>query len=128
MVTATRARFGFPLEYVGDVEAAKRFFVDVLGLEVERDHPTFVQFKAGDGARYAIASDEPMSPSAGEKAELWWVVDDAEAAYREMSASAEVSMPIRQMPFGTCFGIKDPAGQVHYVLEFAPERPSQQVS
>jgi hypothetical protein len=42
-----------------------------------------------------------------------------------MSAKAEVSLPPRQMPFGTCFGIKDPAGQVHYVLELAQDRPSQ---
>jgi hypothetical protein len=31
------------------------------------------------------------------------------------------------MPFGKCFGIKDPNGEVHYVLEFAQQRPSQQV-
>ncbi len=128
MVTASAARFGFPLEYVSDVETAKPFFVDVLGLEVERDHPTFVQFKAGDGARYAIASDQPMDPAAAARTELWWVVDDAEAAFREMSSRAEVSLPLRQMPFGTCFGIKDPAGQVHYVLEFAPARPSRELA
>lgn len=127
MVTSHTARFGFALEYVTDVDTAKRFFVEVLGLEVERDHPTFVQFKAGDGARYAIASDEPIDPTAADKPELWWLVDDAEAAFSEMSARAEVSLPVRQMPFGTCFGIKDPSGQVHYLLEFAQARPSRQV-
>jgi len=127
-MAASKAQFGFALEYVTDVEAAKRFFVEVLGLEVERDHPTFVQFKAGDGASYAIASDEPMDPKAADKPELWWVIDDAESAFREMSSRAEVSMPLRQMPFGTCFGVKDPSGQVHYLLEFARERPSRQVA
>jgi len=118
--------FAFPLEYVSDVQSAKRFYTDVLGLEVERDHPTFVQFAAGNGASYAIASDEPMDPSG--TTELWWVVPDAQAAYKEMSAKAEVTMPLRTLPFGTCFGIKDPAGQIHYLLEFAAERPSQNVS
>jgi predicted enzyme related to lactoylglutathione lyase len=127
VVTSHAARFGFALEYVTDVQAAKRFFIDVLGLEVERDHPTFVQFKAGDGASYAVASDEPMDPAAADKPELWWLVDDAQAAFREMSARAEVSQPLIQKPFGTCFGIKDPAGQVHYLLEFAQARPSRQV-
>jgi catechol 2,3-dioxygenase-like lactoylglutathione lyase family enzyme len=127
VVTAHTARFGFALEYVTDVETAKRFFVDVLGLEVERDHPTFVQFKAGDGASYAIASDEPMDPAAADRPELWWLVDNAEAAFSEMSARAEVTQRLTQKPFGTCFGIKDPAGQVHYVLEFAQARPSRQV-
>lgn len=127
-MASSKAQFAFALEYVTDVEAAKRFFVDVLGLEVERDHPTFVQFKAGNGASYAIASDDPMDPTRGGEPELWWVVDDANAAFAAMSAGSEVAMPPRQMPFGTCFGIKDPAGQVHYLLEFARERPSQAVA
>ena len=122
------ATFGFALEYVPDVQSAKHFFVDVLGLEVERDHPTFVQFSDSRGARYAIASDERMNPGEDGVPELWWVVDNVQAAFQEMSARAEVSMPPRQMPFGTCFGIKDPTGQVHYLLEFAEQRPSQQVS
>jgi catechol 2,3-dioxygenase-like lactoylglutathione lyase family enzyme len=122
---SSTARFGFALEYVSDINAARRFFVDVLGLAVDRDHPTFVQFKAQDGASYAIASDEPMDKSGGP--ELWWLVDDAAGAFGEMSSRAEVSMPLREMPFGKCFGIKDPDGQVHYLLEFASERPSQPV-
>jgi predicted enzyme related to lactoylglutathione lyase len=121
-----KAAFGFALEYVKDVQAARTFFTDVLGLTVERDHPTFVQFKASNGVAYAIASDEPMDK--GDAPELWWVVDDATSALAEMSQSAEVAMPMRQMPFGTCFGIKDPSGQVHYILEFAQQRPSQAVS
>jgi predicted enzyme related to lactoylglutathione lyase len=120
------ARFGFPLEYVTDIPSVKRFFVDVLGLEIDRDHPTFVQFKARAGASYALASDERMAAS--DAPELWWVVDDARQAFAEMSAKAEVSMPLRELPFGTCFGLKDPAGQIHYVLEFAQTRPSQPVA
>jgi catechol 2,3-dioxygenase-like lactoylglutathione lyase family enzyme len=119
------ASFGFPLEYVSDIQQAKRFFTGVLGLTVDREHPTFVQFNAGNGASYAIATDAPMDR--GDVPELWWVVDNANAAFAEMSTKAQVSMPLRQMPFGTCFGIKDPVGQVHYLLEFAPERPSQAV-
>src|SRR5690348_15180672 len=124
---AIRARFGFALEYVSDVSQMKRFFVDVLGLEADRDHPTFVQFKAGGDTSDAIASDERMDAAQQGVPERWWIVDDARAAFGEMSAKAEVSMPLRQMPFGTCFGVKDPSGQVHYVLEFAASRPSQQV-
>jgi catechol 2,3-dioxygenase-like lactoylglutathione lyase family enzyme len=122
----TKAHFAFALEYVADIEAAKQFFTDVLGLEVDRAAPTFVQFKAGNGSSYAIASDEPMDRVQGP--ELWWVIEDAEAAFREMSARVEISTPLRQMPFGTCFGIKDSAGQVHYLLEFARQRPSQPVA
>ena len=123
----TRSQFVFALEYVSDIAAAKRFFVDVLGLEVDREAPTFVQFKAGDGASYAIASDEPMDPKEGGAPELWWSVEDVDAAFREMTASAEITTPVREMPFGKCFGVKDPSGQVHYLLEFARQRPSQPV-
>jgi catechol 2,3-dioxygenase-like lactoylglutathione lyase family enzyme len=125
---STKAQFAFALEYVSDMDVAKRFFVDVLGLEVDRDAPTFVQFKAGNGSSYAITSDEPLDGARTGAPELWWVVDEADAAFKEMSAQAEVSMAPRRMPFGTCFGIKDPAGQVHYLLEFARERPSQPVA
>ncbi len=125
---ASKAHFGFALEYVSDIESTKRFFVDVLGLEVDRDHPTFVQFKDQKGAAYAIASDQPMDPESGGAPELWWLVDDVEAAFSHMSSRAAVSMTLREMPFGKCFGVKDPVGQVHYVLELAQQRPSRQVS
>ena len=77
----TNARFAFALEYVPDVEPTKRFCVEVLGLEVEREAPNFVQFK---GASFAIASDESMTGS--RDPELWWVVDDAEVALNQVSS------------------------------------------
>jgi catechol 2,3-dioxygenase-like lactoylglutathione lyase family enzyme len=123
----TRARFAFALDYVKDMDATKRFFVDVLGLELDRDAPTFAQFRDQAGNAYAIASDEPMDPKHAGVPELWWLVDDADTAFGEMSSKAQVSLPPRQMPFGKCFGIKDPNGQVHYVLELAQVRPSQPV-
>ncbi|HEY2595055.1 MAG TPA: VOC family protein [Chloroflexota bacterium] len=124
----TKAHFGFALEYVTDVAATRDFFVNVLGLKVDRDHPTFVQFSDGNGVSYAIASDERMDPTQDGVPELWWVVDNAKTALESMSKTAEISMPVRQMPFGACFGVKDPTGQVHYVLEFAQQRPSQPVA
>jgi catechol 2,3-dioxygenase-like lactoylglutathione lyase family enzyme len=113
-------RFGFVLEYVKDIEAAKRFYVDVLGLTVERTHPTFVQFD-----RFAIASDESLGGR--DEPEIYWLVDDADAAFRELSAKAEVSLPLKEMPFGKVFAVKDPAGRPRYLLELARNRPSQPV-
>jgi catechol 2,3-dioxygenase-like lactoylglutathione lyase family enzyme len=120
---STTPPFAFALEYVSDIEAAKRFYVDVLGLEVEREAPVFVQFKDHTGARFAIASDEAMSGSRG--LELYWRVDDAEGAFSELSQKAEVCLGLKQMSFGKVFGIKDPAGQPQYLVEFAQNRPSQ---
>jgi predicted enzyme related to lactoylglutathione lyase len=127
-MASSKAHFAFALEYVANIDTATRFFVDVLGLEIDRAAPDFVQFKAGNGATYAIASDKPMDGSNVGVPELWWVVEDAEAAFGEMSRAAQVKMPLRQMPFGTCFGINDPSGQVHYMVELAGQRPSQPVA
>lgn len=122
---ATKAQFGFVLEYVSDIEAVKRFYVGVLGLEVDREHPTFVQFRDQGGTSFAIASDESIG-GRGEP-ELYWLVDDAEAAFSEVSDKADVSVPLRQLPFGKVFGIKDPAGQPQYLVELARNRPSRRV-
>ncbi len=114
-------QFGFVVEYVTDIEAAQRFYVDVLGFKVERYHPTFIQFD-----HFAIASDESLS---GTRApEMYWLVDDAEAALAALSQVTEISIPLRQMPFGKVFAVKDPTGQLCFLLEFARNRPSQPAS
>ena len=117
---SNKPKFGFIVEYVTDIETAKRFYVEVLGLEVERSSPVFVQFN-----HFALASDESMSGK--REPEVYWVVDDAEAAFNDLSSKAEVIAPLQPKPFGKVFGIKDPAGQPLYLLEFAQNRPSQPV-
>jgi predicted enzyme related to lactoylglutathione lyase len=120
---ATNPRFTFPLEYVSDISAAKHFYVDVLGLQIEREASTFVQLRDAAGSHYAIASDESVGGRGG--LELYWAVDDAEAALREVAPKAEVVAPLRQLPFGKVFAIKSPDGQSQYLIEFAQSRPSQ---
>ena len=113
-----QAVFGFVLEYVTNLEAARRFYVEVLGLEVERVSPTFIQFN-----HFAIASDESMGSTRDR--ELYWIVAQAETALNDFAQKAEVILPLKQMPFGKVFGIKDSAGQPLYFVEFARDRPSQ---
>ena len=114
-------RFGFALEYVKDIERARRFYEDVLGLTVERYHPTYFQFE-----HFAIASDESLGGK--DDPELYWLIDDAEAAFEEASATAQVTLPLREMPFGKVFAIADADGRPRYLLELARNRPSQAVS
>lgn len=111
-------KFGFVLEYVTDIEAAKRFYIDVLGLEVERYHPVFVQFK-----NFAIASDTSMSGNSDP--EVYWLVDDAEASFNALSQKAKIIHSLEKKVFGKVFAIKDPAGQPLYLVELAKDRPSQ---
>jgi catechol 2,3-dioxygenase-like lactoylglutathione lyase family enzyme len=119
------ARFGMVIEYADDLAGTRRFLVDVLGLRVEREAPNFIQLTDGRGGTFAIANDEALSGS--RDPELYWVVEDAAAAYREVSASAQIARPLEQLPFGKVFGIRDPNGQTHFVIEFAQNRPSAAV-
>lgn len=122
---ANTPQFSFVLEYVDDVAAATPFFTDVLGMRVERENPTFMQFIDGAGSRFAIASDAPVSGR--REREVYWAVDDAAALERALQGKVEITLPLQQLPFGTLFGIKDPAGETQYLLQFAQGRPSTAV-
>jgi len=111
-------KFGFIVEYVKDIEAAKHFYVDVMGLKIQRFHPTYVQFET-----FAVASDAPMGGETEQ--ELFWLVDDAQAAFNDLSSKAKISLPLQQVPFGKVFGIRDQDGRPRYLLELAKNRPSQ---
>jgi predicted enzyme related to lactoylglutathione lyase len=120
MTSKQTPRFAFSLEYVEDLEAARRFYEEVMGLKVERANPQFVQFE-----NFAIASDEPQGKR-GER-EVYWVVDDADAAHADLSKTARVTLPLKQMPFGKVFAIEGAAGKPCYFVEFVAARPSHSV-
>ena len=113
-------RFGFVIAYLDDIAAARRFYVDIMGLTVQREAPTFVQFSS-----FALASDESMDGK--RNLEIYWLVDDAEATLKGLRAKATVSMELRSLPFGKVFGISDPSGQPRYLLELSRNRPSRPV-
>src|SRR5262249_51035384 len=113
-----KRKFGFSLEYVADVDEARRFYADAMGLVVQREHPTFVQFE-----NFAIADDESLSGT--RDPELYGLVDDAEAALQELKKGVEVTVPLRQRPFGKVFGIKNTTGRTCFILELAKDRPSK---
>jgi len=115
-----KPKFGFALEYVPNVGEARRFYADVMGLVVEREHPTFVQFE-----NFAIAGDESLSGT--RDPELYWLVDDAEAALQDLKKGVEVTVPLKQMPFGKVFGVKNTTGRAGFSLELAKDRPSKPV-
>lgn len=112
--------FGFAIEYVNDVAKAKAFYVDVLGLRVEREAPTFVQFE-----HFAVASDESMDGH--RDIELFWLVDDAEAEFNALRGKAQVTRDLATLPFGKIFGVRGPSGEPRYLLELATNRPSKKV-
>lgn len=113
-------QFAFALHYVDDIGAAKRFYTQALGLKVVREHPVFVQFE-----RFAIASDASMTGA--RTSELYWTVEDAERACRELSVRLGADLELTQQPFGKVFAVEDPAGNACYIVELARDRPSRAV-
>lgn len=126
MSDANTPRFAFVVEYVPDVEMAKPFYTDVLGLNVSRESPEFIQFTDANGVAWAIASDASLSGEA--KPETYWVVEDIAALEQSLAGKVTVTHPLEQRPFGQVLGIADPAGETQYLVEFARERPSREVT
>ena len=101
----------FVMLHVPDIEQARTFYTEKLGLVVEDQQPAFVQFKqhAGMGAIFALGEDAGASPHQG--VELWWMVDNADATYATLVSNGveNASQPTDE-PFGRAFTVKDPAG------------------
>ena len=110
----------FVLLHVTDIEKAAAFYTEKFGLDIETRGPGFVQFKQpmGQGATFALSSEGDGSPV--QNVELWWFVDDADAAYAELVAKdVTVAQPLKDEPFGRTFAIKDPEGNTMYVMKLA---------
>jgi catechol 2,3-dioxygenase-like lactoylglutathione lyase family enzyme len=116
---ALHPRFGFAVVNVKDLAKARRFYAEDLGLQVQREAPGFIQFD-----HFAIASDNPAAATA---TELYWLVDDAGAAHRELGERGAACSPVETKPFGKLFTLKDPDGHERFVLELAASRPSKAV-
>ena len=91
-------------------------------VEERASHSVSPDPPAGAGGRFAAASDEAMTEDRG--FELYWPVDDVEAAFHDLSQRAEICMPLKKLPFGTVFGIEDPGGQSQFLIEFSKNRSS----
>lgn len=126
MSNSNTPRFGFVLEYVEDIDAAKPFYIDILGLKVSRESPEFIQFADAEGVGWAIASDVSLSGEA--KPEMYWIVDGIAALEQSLSGQVRITHPLEERPFGQVLGIADPAGETQYLVEFAKERPSRAVT
>ena len=113
----------FVLLHVTDIEQATAFYTEKFGLAIETRGPGFVQFKqpVGQGATFALSSEGDGSPV--QNVELWWFVDDADAAHADLVAkNVTVMQPLKDEPFGRTFAIKDPEGNTMYVMKLAGQQ------
>lgn len=105
----------FVLLHVPNVETARVFYTEKLGLGIADENPVFVQFeRANGGAIFAVQQSETAQPAEG--VELWWDVVDADATYADLTGKGVASlMPPTDLPFGRAFIVHDPFGhKLHF--------------
>ena len=92
---------------VPDIEEARAFYTEKIGLEVASASPGFVQFKqVQPGAGFALQKSD--SPAPYEGVELWWQVSDADTVYSQLiGRGVGVASPPQDMPFGRAFTLQD---------------------
>ena len=118
--------------FVEDVEAAKRFYVDVLGTEVifgdegscvVRLSNLMINLLGIDNAPTLVEPMQVGAPTAGARALYTIRVPDADAAYEELTGRGAVFLngPIDR-PWGRrTAAFADPAGNVWEIAEELPE-------
>ena len=106
----------FVLLHVPDLAAARAFYTETFGLEVEDENPGFIQFCRPTGAMFALQADPAATPHAG--VELWWEVENADEAHAELtSKGVRVVEPLADRPFGRVFSVADPAGNTINLMQ-----------
>ena len=105
----------FVIRHVDDVDAARAFYHEQMGLKIDTDSPNFVQFSASNGAAFGVSK---VTNSSDLPLELWWVVDDVDATCAALAAKgAEIVDPLQDEPFGRTAAFKDTTGGYVHLLQ-----------
>jgi predicted enzyme related to lactoylglutathione lyase len=111
-----KTNLDFVLLHVADLAAARAFYTEMFGLEVEDENAGFIQFRRPAGAMFALEADAAATAHAG--VELWWEVENAEEAHAELTGKGVgVVGPLAERPFGRVFAIADPAGNTLNLMQ-----------
>ena len=123
--------FGMLTLYVSDIEKAKKFYIEFLGMEFLSDFSgdSFVLLRPIKGTQIAL---QPLSTlPAGETAqaggfEVNLQVEDVDAAWEEWKAKGVEGMTeITDMGAGRWFRAKDTEGHLLAVYQLYPNFPNQ---
>ena len=91
-----------------NLERAKSFYADKLGLTPEEERPEGLRYKCGDGSFLLFESSGEAS---GSHTQLGWDVDDLEATVASLRESGVVFEEYDLPGFKTVDGIADIAGE-----------------
>jgi predicted enzyme related to lactoylglutathione lyase len=111
---------------VSDVDRAKAFYVDQVGFNADHDHQVsdemrFVQLTPpGSGCSIAIGSGLGADMAPGSLQGLQLVVDDIEAAHRELAGRGVEVSEVQQFPWGSFVFFRDPDGNGWAVQAIPP--------
>jgi catechol-2,3-dioxygenase len=110
-----------------DLETAKRFYADKIGLDVLIDRDEFVTFRCGDGSRLVVTWTS--NPSSDQHTKANWRVADVAAEVAQLRARgvevAEYDGPdlktvdgVADVGFGLAAWFVDPGGNTIGLLQF----------
>lgn len=122
--TNAKSRLG-PLSFVflvvPDMAAARAFYVETLGMEVETESPQFLQLKqpGGAGASLGIGVAEGQdTPQTAGLEEIWWTVEDTDAVHAALvEKGVRIVAAPKDQPFGRTCSFADPAGNILNVFQ-----------
>jgi len=103
--------------HVGDLDRAKQWYAELLGVQPYFDQPYYVGFNIGG---YELGLDPDMTGvEAGSNMVAYWGVDDAGAAYSHaMECGAEPYGEVRDVGEGIRVAtVRDPFGNVFGIIE-----------
>ena len=119
--------FGMLSLYVQDVEKAKAFYTEFLGMKLipAFSSPTFIFLQPTEGTPIAIQDLNALPPGVSAQQggfEINLEVEDVDAALQEWKAKGvEVLSEVTDMGAGRWFRAKDPAGHVLSVYQLYPQ-------
>src|SRR5215510_2966157 len=117
-------QFGIAILYVRDLETAKRFYTEKLGLSIveAQSGPTFVILGMSGGALLALqdaATEKATTPGPAGGTLIGLVVDDVDAVWRALqSKGVRMLNQPTDLPFGRAFDLLDPEG--HHLNIYKP--------
>lgn len=94
-----------------DLEAARTFYRDVMGLRVESETPAFLLIESaeGKGSTLGIGVGEPSQTGP----EIWWRTENTDALHTMLvSKGVRILAEPKDEPFGRSVSFADPAGNV----------------
>lgn len=114
-------RFVNPIPFVRNVDVSRRFYREILGLRIERDHGDFVRFASGfaihDGSSLEKtiwgAAGDPLDRYGRRNLVLYFEDDDIDSAFARIGPRVELVHPIEKQSWGQrVFRFYDPDGHV----------------